>query len=86
MSQSERNWLVKFHHPESSAKYVYFSFQRHVFEKTKKEFGVIDIVCNNAGIDDPNNWRKMIDINLVSHGINLCTLYHCDIASICACR
>lgn len=28
-------------------------------------FGRIDIVCNNAGISDEDNWRKMLDINLV---------------------
>jgi NAD(P)-dependent dehydrogenase (short-subunit alcohol dehydrogenase family) len=37
----------------------------NVFSRTKEEFGGLHIVCNNAGIGDEENWRKMIDINLV---------------------
>lgn len=40
--------------------------QRATFENTKKTFGGIDIVCNNAGIVDESQWRKMLDVNLVS--------------------
>ena len=40
--------------------------QRAAFEGTMKTFGGIDIVCNNAGIGDESQWRKMVDINLVS--------------------
>ena len=29
-------------------------------------FGGIDVVCNNAGIADELNWKKMISVNLVS--------------------
>lgn len=35
------------------------------FERTKSEYGRIDIVCNNAGIADEARWRQIIDINLV---------------------
>ena len=42
------------------------SVQRAAFESTKERFGGIDIVCNNAGIGDETQWRKMVDINLVS--------------------
>ena len=34
--------------------------------KTKEEFGHIDIVCNIAGITLAEDWRKILDINLVS--------------------
>jgi 15-hydroxyprostaglandin dehydrogenase (NAD) len=37
---------------------------RGVFEKTIDEFGSLDIVVNNAGIVDEENWRKMIQINV----------------------
>ena len=33
-----------------------------------KEFGGLDIVCNNAGIFREDQWRKMLDINLVCIG------------------
>ena len=36
------------------------------FEETKKAFGRIDIVCNNAGIIDEENWEKCIDINFTA--------------------
>eukprot|EP00731_Ephydatia_muelleri_P021078 Em0013g805a len=31
-----------------------------------RHVGGLDIVCNNAGIADEKNWRKMVDINLVA--------------------
>ena len=34
--------------------------------KTKETFGSLDIVCNNAGIEDETNWEKLLSINLVS--------------------
>jgi len=34
--------------------------------KTKKLFGSIDIVMNNAGIGNEEHWEKMIAVNLVS--------------------
>lgn len=39
--------------------------QKSAFARTKEEFGGIDIVCNNAGIRNEKEWRKMVDINLV---------------------
>ena len=36
------------------------------FAKTADKFGGLDMVCNNAGIGNEKNWRKMIDINLVA--------------------
>ena len=41
--------------------------QKHMFEATRDEFGVIDIVCNNAGIADEKNWKKMIAVNMVGY-------------------
>lgn len=46
--------------------------QRTVFNKTKETFGGLHIVLNNAGIGDEKNWRKTIDVNLVSFTANLC--------------
>ena len=37
------------------------------YEEVIKQFGHLDIVCNNAGIGDEVNWEKTIDINLVSY-------------------
>ena len=37
------------------------------YEEVIKQFGVLDIVCNNAGIGDELNWEKTIDVNLVSY-------------------
>ena len=39
--------------------------QKHMFEVTQDKFGVIDILCNNAGIVDEKNWKKMIAVNMV---------------------
>lgn len=39
---------------------------------TKNSFGTLDIVCNNAGILDEDNWELAIDVNLV----RLRTLLH----------
>ena len=39
--------------------------QKSAFQRTKEEFGCIDIVCNNAGITNEDNWRLTLDINLV---------------------
>lgn len=53
---------------------------RGLFEKTKKTFGRLDLLFNNAGIGAPpvnledlrvEQWRKVIDINLT--GAFLCT-------------
>lgn len=35
------------------------------FQTTKEKFGVIDIVCNNAGIINEANWEKTVAVNLV---------------------
>ena len=32
--------------------------------KTKETFGSLDIVCNNAGIEDETNWEKLLSIKL----------------------
>ena len=41
--------------------------QVEMFAKTKETFGSLDIVCNNAGIEDESRWEEMLSINLVSH-------------------
>ena len=35
------------------------------YEKVIKQFGHLDIVCNNAGIGDELDWERTIDVNLV---------------------
>ncbi|GCB78525.1 hypothetical protein scyTo_0018616, partial [Scyliorhinus torazame] len=36
------------------------------FKKTLEKFKRLDIVCNNAGIYDEENWEKCLSLNLVS--------------------
>ena len=40
-------------------------WQRRMFQTTIKEFGKVSIVCNNAGVADEQNWKKMIAVNMV---------------------
>ncbi|CAG8543590.1 6071_t:CDS:2 [Gigaspora rosea] len=61
-----------------NAKYVFcdvtnFEHLRQLFETAQNIFGGVDILCNNAGIAQPNEfydqtdrWKKTIDINLNS--------------------
>ncbi|KAF8788566.1 15-hydroxyprostaglandin dehydrogenase [NAD(+)] like protein [Argiope bruennichi] len=46
---------------------------RNAFEKVISTFGEINIVINNAGIADEQNWRRTIDVNFIGvvHGIKL---------------
>lgn len=37
---------------------------KDAFQTTKEKFGVIDIVCNNAGIINEANWEKTVAVNL----------------------
>ena len=46
-----------------------FALQQSIFERTKTAFGGLDIVCNNADIADEQNWKKMINVNLVKQHI-----------------
>ncbi|XP_008315991.1 15-hydroxyprostaglandin dehydrogenase [NAD(+)] isoform X1 [Cynoglossus semilaevis] len=39
---------------------------RDAFQKTVDKFGHLDIVINNAGINNEKNWEKMIEVNLTS--------------------
>ncbi len=36
------------------------------FQSTVEKFGRLDIVINNAGINNEKNWEKTIEVNLVS--------------------
>src|SRR5262245_53115716 len=53
---------------------------QHLFEKTREQFGRLDLLFNNAGLGAPaipledltfEQWRKVIDVNLT--GVFLCT-------------
>ncbi|XP_039630463.1 15-hydroxyprostaglandin dehydrogenase [NAD(+)]-like isoform X1 [Polypterus senegalus] len=37
---------------------------KDAFHKTKEKFGKLDIVCNNAGIANEQDWEKTITVNL----------------------
>ena len=37
-----------------------------VFQKTKDQYGHIDVVVNNAGISDETMPQKIVDINVVT--------------------
>lgn len=39
---------------------------REVFQRTVDQFGRLDIVINNAGINNEKNWEKTIQVNLTS--------------------
>uniref|UniRef100_A0A8C1XQ31 15-hydroxyprostaglandin dehydrogenase n=1 Tax=Cyprinus carpio TaxID=7962 RepID=A0A8C1XQ31_CYPCA len=38
---------------------------KEAFQNTVKKFGRLDIVINNAGINNEKNWEKTIEVNLV---------------------
>ncbi|XP_036372782.1 15-hydroxyprostaglandin dehydrogenase [NAD(+)] [Megalops cyprinoides] len=39
---------------------------KEAFESTVEKFGKLDIVINNAGINNEKNWEKTIEVNLTS--------------------
>ncbi|XP_059408499.1 15-hydroxyprostaglandin dehydrogenase [NAD(+)]-like isoform X2 [Carassius carassius] len=39
---------------------------KDAFQNTVKKFGRLDIVINNAGINNEKNWEKTIEVNLTS--------------------
>lgn len=53
--------------------------QSNAFQRTKEEFGGIDIVCNNAGIGNEDKWKMTLDVNLVCpQSLNLIGHYSPD--------
>ena len=49
--------------------YYASDMQVAAFAQTKKTFGSLDIVCNNAGIFEIPDWEKVLRINLVSASV-----------------
>ncbi|XP_067838608.1 15-hydroxyprostaglandin dehydrogenase [NAD(+)] isoform X2 [Heptranchias perlo] len=39
---------------------------KRAFKKTTDHFGRLDVVCNNAGVNNENDWEKTINVNLTS--------------------
>ncbi|XP_078252983.1 15-hydroxyprostaglandin dehydrogenase [NAD(+)]-like isoform X2 [Rhinoraja longicauda] len=39
---------------------------KDLFSQTVQKYGKLDILCNNAGINDENIWEKTISVNLVA--------------------
>ncbi|XP_015905963.3 15-hydroxyprostaglandin dehydrogenase [NAD(+)] [Parasteatoda tepidariorum] len=50
---------------------------KDAFDKTIEVFGKIDIVVNNAGVQDEHNWKKTIEVNLMAviQGVKLAFQY-----------
>ncbi|XP_042903104.1 15-hydroxyprostaglandin dehydrogenase [NAD(+)]-like isoform X2 [Parasteatoda tepidariorum] len=54
-----------------------FHSKTAAFDKTIEVFGKIDIVVNNAGIQDEHNWKYTIEVNLMAviQGVKLAFQY-----------
>lgn len=53
-----------------------------MFELAKLSHGRIDVVINNAGILNENQWKRMIEVNFVSirffnYCLVICKMYFC---------
>lgn len=48
--------------------------------ETKKKFGRLDVLINNAGIGKEKRWREMLNLNLIAviHGTNLAFKHLCN--------
>ncbi|XP_015929916.1 15-hydroxyprostaglandin dehydrogenase [NAD(+)] [Parasteatoda tepidariorum] len=54
-----------------------FNDFKDAFDKTIERFGQINLVVNNAGIMNEQEWKKTIEVNMIGviHGIQLAFLY-----------
>ena len=56
---------MKLHQRFKSLPVAAFVCGTETFQRTVDQFGRLDVVINNAGINNEKNWEKTIQVNLV---------------------